>query len=348
METNTSTWHKKVYDQIIERGKERGLDKKKLTNDYYEKHHILPRCLGGTDSEDNLVLLTYREHIICHKLLTKIYPNESSLAYSVSLMLSLTVKEENGRKVRVKTFSNSKEAHVYKVLAKELDRKSGRLEKLAKELSERYKGKQFAVLSDESKDKLSKSLTGKKKSKEHVENFKNSIKDNPPSGRKIINSEGRIFLTVKECSEYYKKSSTTIIRWISSGKFGLKYLDGKSKRFSRYPIKCPDGTICITIKDCMKKYSRSEKTIKLWIQDPSKDFSYVTDTPLPSESLSKERRELISKSLRESNKRTTKRIQGPDGEIYESLETCAKHWKKDRHTISKWIKNHPEKGFKYL
>jgi hypothetical protein len=38
---------------------------------YYEKHHIIPRSLGGTDHGDNLVLLTAKEHYLCHRLLVK-------------------------------------------------------------------------------------------------------------------------------------------------------------------------------------------------------------------------------------------------------------------------------------
>lgn len=38
---------------------------------YTEKHHIIPRSLGGTNSKSNLVHLTAREHFICHLLLTK-------------------------------------------------------------------------------------------------------------------------------------------------------------------------------------------------------------------------------------------------------------------------------------
>ncbi|MEO6304847.1 MAG: HNH endonuclease signature motif containing protein [Bacteroidia bacterium] len=49
------------------------LSRKKNKNIYYEKHHILPKCLGGTNDEKNLVLLTAKEHFIAHLLLTKIY-----------------------------------------------------------------------------------------------------------------------------------------------------------------------------------------------------------------------------------------------------------------------------------
>jgi hypothetical protein len=59
--------YKKTYDNLI---------KKRKNNTpigYCEIHHIIPRCLGGDDSLENLVKLTAREHYICHYLLTKIY-----------------------------------------------------------------------------------------------------------------------------------------------------------------------------------------------------------------------------------------------------------------------------------
>lgn len=38
---------------------------------YTEKHHIIPKSCGGNNSKDNLVVLTAKEHFICHLLLTK-------------------------------------------------------------------------------------------------------------------------------------------------------------------------------------------------------------------------------------------------------------------------------------
>lgn len=38
---------------------------------YFERHHIVPRSLGGTNANENLVLLSAKEHYICHLLLTK-------------------------------------------------------------------------------------------------------------------------------------------------------------------------------------------------------------------------------------------------------------------------------------
>lgn len=53
------------YNTIIENSKNRNI------SGYTEKHHIIPRSLGGTDDSSNLAILTAREHFICHLLLTK-------------------------------------------------------------------------------------------------------------------------------------------------------------------------------------------------------------------------------------------------------------------------------------
>jgi NUMOD3 motif len=56
----------RYYNNIIERAKSRVLV------EYTESHHIIPKSLGGSNSKDNLVKLTGKEHFICHLLLTKI------------------------------------------------------------------------------------------------------------------------------------------------------------------------------------------------------------------------------------------------------------------------------------
>lgn len=41
------------------------------TDGYTESHHIQPRALGGTNLPNNLVQLSVREHIVCHRMLVK-------------------------------------------------------------------------------------------------------------------------------------------------------------------------------------------------------------------------------------------------------------------------------------
>jgi len=66
-----------IYDRLIHRAKNRSL------KSYKEKHHIIPRCLGGTDDSDNLVELTPEEHYLAHQLLIKMYPKNPKLVYAV-------------------------------------------------------------------------------------------------------------------------------------------------------------------------------------------------------------------------------------------------------------------------
>ena len=72
--------YKLHYNKLILKAKNRILD------EYKEMHHIIPRCLGGTDAKDNLIALTAREHFIAHLLLLKIYPHQYSLIKAVNMM----------------------------------------------------------------------------------------------------------------------------------------------------------------------------------------------------------------------------------------------------------------------
>lgn len=57
----------KVYYRIINRSIQRNHLKER--HDGYQTHHIIPRCFGGTDFSNNLAVLTYKEHRVCHRLL---------------------------------------------------------------------------------------------------------------------------------------------------------------------------------------------------------------------------------------------------------------------------------------
>lgn len=77
--------YQKIYDQLVEKAKVRGLDKKALDG-YFEKHHIIPVCMGGSNSPENFVLFTGREHYIAHMLLWKAAPDNDSLASAAFFM----------------------------------------------------------------------------------------------------------------------------------------------------------------------------------------------------------------------------------------------------------------------
>lgn len=70
----------KIYTALIERARDRNLD------GYTEKHHIIPRCVGGSDHKDNIVKLTAREHFVAHLLLIKIYAGNYRLVKAAAMM----------------------------------------------------------------------------------------------------------------------------------------------------------------------------------------------------------------------------------------------------------------------
>lgn len=63
--------YQRIYNEIISNAVIR--NSQKSDSVYTESHHIIPKCLGGTDTESNIVNLTAREHFIAHYLLAKIH-----------------------------------------------------------------------------------------------------------------------------------------------------------------------------------------------------------------------------------------------------------------------------------
>lgn len=47
-----------------------------------EKHHVIPRCMGGANIHSPIVSMMPKEHFICHHLLTKMYPSNDKLKFA--------------------------------------------------------------------------------------------------------------------------------------------------------------------------------------------------------------------------------------------------------------------------
>ena len=74
------------YCRLIDYALQRGLKKSELEG-YYEKHHILPRCMGGENNKSNYVILTFKEHIIAHALLYRMYSKDANIYTAIRLMV---------------------------------------------------------------------------------------------------------------------------------------------------------------------------------------------------------------------------------------------------------------------
>jgi len=67
---------------------------------YTEKHHIIPKCMGGADTSDNLVKLTAKEHYIAHLLLTRMTEgtNQQKMCFALWRMMH-DPKKRNSRHI---------------------------------------------------------------------------------------------------------------------------------------------------------------------------------------------------------------------------------------------------------
>jgi hypothetical protein len=51
-----------------------------------ERHHVIPKCLGGSNAKENMVALIPEEHYVAHQLLVKMHPRHRGVANAAVLM----------------------------------------------------------------------------------------------------------------------------------------------------------------------------------------------------------------------------------------------------------------------
>lgn len=105
--------YKSVHNRIIE--KARSQNRIKSSTSYYEAHHIIPKCLGGTGScldwswHKNIVLLTAKEHYIIHKLLTRIHPDNKKIRQAYAIMTWRRGKDNKTFRPGSRSYQEAKE-----------------------------------------------------------------------------------------------------------------------------------------------------------------------------------------------------------------------------------------------
>lgn len=81
LKLNSNMDYEKHYNLLISKARLRT-----SISGYVEKHHVVPKCLGGSDDVSNLVALYPEEHYVAHLLLVKMHPNIYAISYSALLM----------------------------------------------------------------------------------------------------------------------------------------------------------------------------------------------------------------------------------------------------------------------
>jgi hypothetical protein len=229
--------YQKIYNQIIKRAKTRQLE------GYKEKHHILPKCLGGNNDKDNLVELTAREHFLCHRLLCEIYPNNDKLCYALWLMIvgknrqkSLSpyiissrtyekVKLEFINKIKGKKMSLETKEKI-KNIKSNINMSEFYTEEVRKKMSESKTGK--SIHTEESKQKISESKKGKKRNIIWGDKISESKKGKSKQGKSIIQIDILTNKVINVFSSITEATNITGIKSISNN------LTGKIKTSGGY------------------------------------------------------------------------------------------------------------------
>ena len=193
------SWHDAIINKALNR-KIKG---------YSEKHHILPRSLGGLNNKDNIVKLTAKEHFIVHMLLCKFTKGNAyyKMLYAFKSMCQL-INNNHKRDYKI----TSRIAEKLKLEA-EKNNPVYRNDVKAK-ISKANKGR---IRSKETRKQMSKSKKGNKNalglrhSEEFKERIKNINKGNKYSvGLKYINKNGNIKKVKKEEVDKYLKLGYTL------------------------------------------------------------------------------------------------------------------------------------------
>lgn len=93
--------YNKHYNLLITKARGRSI----LPFVYSEKHHIIPKSMGGSNDSDNLVKLLPEEHLIAHLLLAKIHGG--GMWAAANMMISRIHNNKEYRWVR-EAYSKSK------------------------------------------------------------------------------------------------------------------------------------------------------------------------------------------------------------------------------------------------
>lgn len=158
------------YYNIIKKAKTRTL------TTYKEKHHIVPKSLGGSNSKNNIAELTLREHFVCHLLLPKMLTGKNRrkmlhAAWRLAHVCGQKIKSrqyENLKKQRSIAMTGVKNPGVSKALSG-TKRPAKAIAKQIKTTTGVAKPATSIALKGRKNPKVSKALKGRAQPKELVE-----------------------------------------------------------------------------------------------------------------------------------------------------------------------------------
>jgi hypothetical protein len=207
----------KIYNQIISRAKDQVDDRlyKKKNGSYFEGHHIIPKCLGGTGNSrqyfhKNIVLLTAREHFLCHWLLHEIYPDNTHLSLAFYSMCHSMKNCRYTPSSRIIEYSRLQMSNNMKGSGNPMYGKT-HSEIARQKIGNAHKGK---IISEDTKKLWVESGRGKSWiGKTHSEESKNKMRKVRSEESKLKMRKSAINRPIKKCPHCEYASTTNMERW---------------------------------------------------------------------------------------------------------------------------------------
>ena len=246
------------YEKLVHNN--RGLDKSKLDG-YYEIHHIIPKSLGGSNDINNLVLLTYEEHIKAHMLLYILYPENTKLLGAFKLLITLN------NKLALTNFK----VNLYD------------LSEIRKKFSESMKGDNNPSKRPEVRKKISENnpmkkeenrlkFTGNNNPMKKLENRQKFMGDNSPMKRPEVKAKISGDNNPSKRPEVRKKISDQLKGKIFSEEHKENLKIAKAKL---YGVQGPDGTIYESASEIARILGVNQATVNRWIQKGKNGYKRI-------------------------------------------------------------------------
>jgi hypothetical protein len=114
MNTPLNNKYTKCYNQLVKSRLQ--LNRKFTVGCGLEKHHIIPKSLGGNNTKSNLVVFTPREHCLAHLLLSKMYSgiNKAKMITAIASMMRL--RNKNRSSITTREYEKLKKAHTIAIM----------------------------------------------------------------------------------------------------------------------------------------------------------------------------------------------------------------------------------------
>ena len=181
---------------------------KEDNENFQERHHIIPKCMGGSNDEQNLIYLYPQEHYYAHKLLAEENKEINSLQYAWWCMCST-----NGEPSREAFITPEEYAEARK-------RVSELVSKNRRGINNPNYGKKFT---EDHRKKIGASKIGKPRPKEVIEKMSKNHADvsganNPRATQVICTNTGEVFATLSDAAKWCGLKGLSPITNCASGK----------------------------------------------------------------------------------------------------------------------------------